>query len=83
MLLPADETLSAGTAFASIAIFGLLKFPLTMFPNMLASAAEARLAVERASGSFEPVLVPEHMGRVMDCCVSFCVSWRVRIHAVT
>mmetsp|Transcript_8049 Transcript_8049/g.17997 ORF Transcript_8049/g.17997 Transcript_8049/m.17997 type:complete len:1401 (-) Transcript_8049:232-4434(-) len=42
-----DHTLTAGVAFSAMSLFNVLRFPLTMFPNMVTSAVEANLAIKR------------------------------------
>eukprot|EP00928_Gymnodinium_smaydae_P039135 TRINITY_DN26803_c0_g3_i1.p1 TRINITY_DN26803_c0_g3~~TRINITY_DN26803_c0_g3_i1.p1 ORF type:complete len:1351 (-),score=174.93 TRINITY_DN26803_c0_g3_i1:204-4199(-) len=53
-------TLSAGTAFSALALFNVLRFPLTMFPNMVTSAVEAGVAIDRIQ---DFLLSPEVKGR--------------------
>ncbi|CAK0836931.1 unnamed protein product [Prorocentrum cordatum] len=39
--------LNAATAFTALSLFNVLRFPLTMFPNMVTSAVEATIALQR------------------------------------
>mmetsp|Transcript_129522 Transcript_129522/g.415221 ORF Transcript_129522/g.415221 Transcript_129522/m.415221 type:complete len:1382 (-) Transcript_129522:118-4263(-) len=41
------HVLTAGVAFSAMSLFNVLRFPLTMFPNMVTSAVEAQLACKR------------------------------------
>lgn len=45
--LQPEHTLSAGVAFSAMSLFNVLRFPLTMLPNMITSAVEANLAIKR------------------------------------
>ncbi|EWM27872.1 multidrug resistance-associated protein 1-like isoform 1 [Nannochloropsis gaditana] len=45
--------LTSSTAFTSIALFNILRFPLAMFPQMLSSTAEALLSLERIARFLE------------------------------
>lgn len=46
-LLLQGEQLDAATAFAALALFNVLRFPLQLLPNTLNSALEAKIALDR------------------------------------
>lgn len=55
-------TLEAGVAFSALSLFNVLRFPLTMFPQMITSAVEANVALGRLQSFLES---PEIRGRPM------------------
>lgn len=58
-LLLQREQLDAATAFAALALFNVLRFPLQLLPNTLNSALEARIALDRIEDFLN---LPEVMG---------------------
>lgn len=44
--------LSAAVAFSALSLFSVLRFPLTVFPNMITSAVEANVALGRIESFF-------------------------------
>ncbi|CAE8713287.1 unnamed protein product [Polarella glacialis] len=53
--------LSPATAFTALSLLNVLRFPLTMFPNMVSSASEAQVALQRIQQFLEG---PEVAGRL-------------------
>ncbi|CAJ1373645.1 unnamed protein product [Effrenium voratum] len=53
--------LTPATAFTAVSLFNVLRFPLTMFPNTVTSAVEAKVALRRLE---EFLCSPEITGRV-------------------
>ncbi|GAB5030723.1 multidrug resistance-associated protein 1-like isoform 1, partial [Nannochloropsis oceanica] len=74
--------LTSSTAFTSIALFNILRFPLAMFPQMLSSTAEALLSLERIARFLEtpevaplPSLSPARPAGPLVSLTNVTLSW--------
>eukprot|EP00439_Symbiodinium_sp_Y106_P037690 s1985_g4.t1 len=67
------KELTASTAFTAVALFNVLRFPLTMFPQAITTVVEAKVAIRRLE---DFLCAPEIPGRSRAASKGFAVEVR-------